>query len=88
MAKPGHLFDAEYRSGSTPAGARVRVRFDTRGLAIEQEGAGTTYWPYASIAQAPSSGLVSRAPGAEAQLTLTSTAETHAMLTVVDQPDG
>ena len=57
MPKPGHLFDADYRPDAATGWTRVQVRFDTRGLAIEREGAAATFWPYASIGPASSAGL-------------------------------
>ncbi len=51
MPPPGHRFAAEYRTSSRPGFAKAMVRFDTRGLAIEQDGAGQpVYWPYQSLA--------------------------------------
>ena len=90
MPKPGHLFDADYRPSAASGWTRVQVRFDTRGLAIEREGAAATYWPYSSIATASPAGLATGAMGksqrAEAKVQLTSSVEAGAML-AVDSPE-
>ena len=77
MAKPGHLFEAEYRSGTAGGPWPVRVRFDTRGLAIEREGVAATYWPYAGIGT-----LTPSIPSTSSRMVLTSTAEANVTLTV------
>ena len=87
MLKPGHLFDADYRSRATSGWARVQVRFDARGLVIEHGGAAATIWPFASIRPATSSGLEARTdarpPRNEGTLLLASDIDADAMLTVV-----
>lgn len=78
MPPPGHRFEAEFRRSSSPGSDRVTVRFDTRGLAVEQSGAAqTVYWPYASLgsdAPVPVAGST--------RAVLTSTADPGATLSV------
>lgn len=81
MPPPGHLFDAEHRSGAKPGWSHVRVRFDTRGLIIEHEGAPATVWPYAGIAAA--SGMPTKDTP---RVILNSSSEPGATLTVESQP--
>ena len=49
MPKAGHLFDAALTSPTSPGGTPVRVRFDARGLVIEDPVGETAIWPYAGI---------------------------------------
>ena len=77
MPKPGHLFDAEYQASPASARLPVRVRFDTRGLAIEREGAAAAIWPYAGIGT-----LTPSLPSTSSRVVLTSTGEAGATLTV------
>lgn len=81
MPPPGHPFDAEYRSTQRPGHARAQVRFDVRGLVIDDGGSAAMLWPYASIvAKAPV-----LATGA-APVVLSSTTEPDATLTVQPSP--
>lgn len=79
MPPPGHTFDAEHRQSAAPGWAHACVRFETRGLAIERDGATMAYWPYRSIAT-----QVPVPPKVGARIIVTSTAEPGATLTVDD----
>ena len=79
MPSPGHRFDAEYRTTSSPGFDRARVHYSTRGLVIEREGAPPLVWPY------PSLGSNSTVPIAgSSKVVLVSTANTGATLTLDD----
>lgn len=81
MSPPGHRFEAEYRSQSSPGFERAHVRFDTRGLAIERAGgSGPVYWSYGSLGPSASVSI----KGSH-RVVLTSSAEPNATL-AVDQP--
>lgn len=80
MPPPGHRYEAEYRQASKAGFAKVRVRFDTRGLAIEEQSRDQpSYWPYATLgsdAPVPCEG--------SHRVVLRSTAETNATLSLDD----
>lgn len=85
MAKAGHSFDAFYASSTVskssvePRAVQVQVRFETRGLVIEQAGGQRVIWPYAAIsARSPV------APDTASYIALTSETDRRATLSVAD----